>query len=74
MGMNVGIAMGVTGLAGVIYLMNVEVALGILGMIPYSTMANYDLVVIPLFVLMGCFASHSGLTKEMFQSISVILG
>lgn len=74
MGMNVGIAMALVGFAGSVYLINFEAALGILGMIPYSTMASYDLVVIPLFVLMGHFASLSGLTSEMFQGISVILG
>lgn len=74
MGMNVGIAMALVGFVGTIYLVNFNAALGILGMVPYSTMASYDLVVIPLFVLMGHFASISGLTSEMFQGINVILG
>ena len=35
---------------------------------------NYDLVVIPLFLLMGQFATHGGLSSALFRFVSAFLG
>lgn len=40
----------------------------------YSRLSNYDLAVIPLFVLMGQFATHGGLSRLIFQCASAFLG
>jgi tripartite ATP-independent transporter DctM subunit len=38
----------------------------------WSSVANYDLSVIPLFILMGLLAAEGGLSKDLFKGISVL--
>ena len=40
----------------------------------YARLSNYDLAVIPLFVLMGQFATHGGLSKALFRCASAFIG
>ena len=40
----------------------------------YSRLSNYDLAVIPLFVLMGQFATHGGLSRSIFRCASAFIG
>ena len=38
----------------------------------WSNMANYDLSVVPLFVLMGFLASQANLSRDLFQGMSAL--
>lgn len=38
----------------------------------WNSVANYDLSVIPLFILMGLLAAEGGLSKDLFKGISVL--
>ncbi len=40
----------------------------------WSVVSNYDLSVVPLFILMGHLAAVSGLSRDLFQGISAIVG
>ena len=40
----------------------------------YSRLSNYDLAVIPLFVLMGQFATHGGLSRAIFHCAAAFIG
>lgn len=40
----------------------------------YSRLSNYDLVVVPLFVLMGQFATQGGLSRALFQCAAAFIG
>ncbi len=40
----------------------------------WNTVANYDLSVVPLFVLMGFLASQSNLSRDLFQGINALCG
>lgn len=40
----------------------------------YARLSNYDLAVIPLFMLMGQFATHGGLSKSLFKFASAFMG
>ena len=40
----------------------------------YARLSNYDLAVIPLFMLMGQFATHGGLSKALFKFAAAFLG
>ena len=33
--------------------------------VPLSVLTDYNLSVIPMFILMGAFASHSGMSREL---------
>jgi C4-dicarboxylate transporter, DctM subunit len=40
----------------------------------YARLSNYDLAVIPLFMLMGQFATHGGLSRSLFRFAAAYLG
>lgn len=40
----------------------------------WSNMANYELSVVPLFVLMGYLASHANLSRDLFQGVNALVG
>jgi tripartite ATP-independent transporter DctM subunit len=48
-----------------------KVALSILGTTAFEAIREYTYAVIPLFVLMGCFMSHSGVAKDLFNAMNV---
>ncbi|MCK0509599.1 TRAP transporter large permease [Aromatoleum buckelii] len=64
----VGIAMGVVGVLGFGVLSGVGPALNLLANVPLSVVTDYNLSVIPMFILMGAFASSSGMSQELFHS------
>ncbi len=66
LGVPVGIGLSVVGFAGFAAVSGLQPALGILRIVPYATFSNYGLIVIPLFILMGNFAFHSGLSADLF--------
>jgi tripartite ATP-independent transporter DctM subunit len=72
----IGIAMFCVGAAGYVYLTdgNVNALLNSLKNLAFARLSNYDLVVIPLFLLMGQFATHGGLSKALFRFVSAFLG
>lgn len=40
----------------------------------YARLSNYDLAVIPLFMLMGQFATHGGLSRALFRTTANFIG
>jgi tripartite ATP-independent transporter DctM subunit len=40
----------------------------------FARLSNYDLIVIPLFLLMGQFATHGGLSRSLFRFVSAFMG
>ncbi len=42
--------------------------------LPYDTFSNYSLSILPLFLLMGQFATHGGLSKSIFSAVESWLG
>jgi tripartite ATP-independent transporter DctM subunit len=40
----------------------------------YSTFSNYSLSIIPMFLLMGQFATHSGMSRALFKAAEAWLG
>jgi C4-dicarboxylate transporter, DctM subunit len=72
----IGIAMFIVGFGGYLYLTggNLAALLNSLKNLAYARLSNYDLVVIPLFLLMGQFATHGGLSKALFRFVGAFLG
>jgi tripartite ATP-independent transporter DctM subunit len=46
----------------------------VLGSQPFATVFPYTLSVIPLFVMMGVFAAHAGLSRSLYQAIYSLIG
>ena len=72
----IGMAMFAVGAGGYVYLSdgNMLPLLNSLKNLAYARLSNYDLVVIPLFLLMGQFATHGGLSRALFRCVSAFIG
>jgi len=70
----VGMAMGLVGVSGFAYLVNGDAALKIIGHTSMRTVTDYTFGVIPMFLLMGAFVSHSGMSRELFRAANAFLG
>ncbi|MEJ2432160.1 MAG: TRAP transporter large permease [Pseudolabrys sp.] len=71
----VGIAMGTVGVLGFGYMIgDITPALKILSQSPIRTATAAEFAVIPLFLLMGAFASASGMSRELFRASNTFLG
>ena len=70
----VGMAMGLVGVSGFAYLSGSGPALKIVGHTTMRTVTDFNFAVVPLFLLMGVFASTSGMSRELFRSANAFLG
>ncbi|WP_187969043.1 TRAP transporter large permease [Aquibium microcysteis] len=64
----IGFAMGIAGVAGFAAVSGWKPGLNLLMNSPLRTASDYTLSVIPMFVLMGVFASASGMSRELFRA------
>jgi C4-dicarboxylate transporter DctM subunit len=74
LGVPIAFAMAIAGLAGYAYIVNPSVAFNLLPRDIFEQFASYPLSVIPMFVMMGCYAFASGIGKRLFDTAYVILG
>ncbi|TDK48088.1 TRAP transporter large permease [Antarcticimicrobium luteum] len=74
LGLPVAVSMGVIGTLGYWYLNGWMGASYILGSSPFESIFPYSFSVIPLFVMMGVFASHAGLSRSLFNVINAYIG
>ena len=68
LGVRVFLAAAIVGLLGLIALLGGEAGAGMAGTVPHSKSAAYELSVLPMFILIGYFAFHAGLTDALFDS------
>ena len=78
--MPVGLAMVAVGIAGNYALslaapyLRFEPYLAQFKTLLWGTVANYDLSVVPLFVLMGYLASEANLSRDLFRGVNALFG
>ncbi len=71
----IGAAMAFTGFLGVWYMRGTPAPpLSQLKTLTYDTFSSYSLSIVPLFLLMGQFATKSGMSAALFQAASDWLG
>ena len=70
----IGVTMAVVGVGGFAAIAGWAPAVKLLASEPAATMANLDLAVIPLFMLMGSLAATSGLAKDIFETAEALVG
>jgi tripartite ATP-independent transporter DctM subunit len=70
----IGMAMGLVGVAGFGYLTSAGPALKIVGHTTMRTVTDWNFAVVPLFLLMGSFATTSGMSRELFRAANAFLG
>ena len=67
-GAHIGVALGLAGFLGILLSVGPDAAFAQLTAIPFGTTNSFSLAVIPLFILMGSFATASGITTDLFKS------
>lgn len=70
----IAIALGGISLIGLAIIRGPTAALGIFGNLPMEFGASWQLSTIPMFLLMGSVAYHSGMTSSLFQAARLWLG
>jgi C4-dicarboxylate transporter, DctM subunit len=70
----VGIAMGVAGVIGFGLLAGFPPAMAMMASEASNAFASLDLATIPLFVLMGSFASAAGLSEDLYRLAYALVG
>jgi tripartite ATP-independent transporter DctM subunit len=73
-GTPIAVALAGSGMLG-IYLVTGDAAkvLGIISLAPYSSVADYALTTIPMFILMAYFSASSGLARDLYAAASAWL-
>jgi C4-dicarboxylate transporter DctM subunit len=74
LGMPVAFAMALVGFAGFAYLSSPGAAFTTLSHDIFSQFSSYSLSVIPMFILMGCFAYASGISKRLYSTAYTWVG
>jgi C4-dicarboxylate transporter DctM subunit len=70
----IGIAMALVGVGGFAAIAGWSPALNLLAISPVRTVTDYNLSLIPMFILMGVLATASGMSKELFRAGHAWLG
>lgn len=74
LGMPIGFAMAVAGSAGLYLVGGGTAVLGILTSTPYSTVSVFELLTIPMFLLMGELVLRSGIADDLFRAVAAWVG
>jgi tripartite ATP-independent transporter DctM subunit len=69
----IAIAMVAIAFLGVWFLFGLQPAIGVLANTPYEFVASWTLSAVPMFLLMGFVAFHSGLTAGLFDAAKLFL-
>ena len=72
-GVPVAVSMGLVGIVGMYLAVGDLFAIGQLRSLPFATVNEYGLAVLPMFVLMGVLAEASGITTELFKAADLWL-
>lgn len=72
--MPIGAGMALIGFAGLWYLVSSSAAFAKLAIVPFQTVSNYELAVLPLFLLMAHVVFSTGMGRDMFNLAAKWLG
>jgi tripartite ATP-independent transporter DctM subunit len=74
LGVPIAVALAGSGMVG-IWLITGDLAkvLNIVGLVPFSSVADYQLTTIPMFILMAYFSASSGLARDLYAAAAAWL-
>ena len=71
---HIGMAMLLSGSIGYVFVAGFDPLMSYFKTAAYARFSVYDLSVVPLFLLMGQFATHGGLSRALFQAGNAMIG
>lgn len=74
LGVHAGIALIIVGFAGFAFIGGIDPALANMALVPWAKANNYTFAVIPLFLLMSSFVTHSGIGREAYDTARAWMG
>ncbi len=73
-GVPVGFALVISGATGLYVLGGLNMVLGIMNTAPLSAASTYELITVPMFLLMAEFVIVSGVADDLFKAASTLVG
>jgi tripartite ATP-independent transporter DctM subunit len=70
----VAIAMGIVGVVGLAATSGAQTAGFMLGRTAFEAVFPYSLSIVPLFIAMGVFAGHAGLSRALYGFVTTLVG
>lgn len=70
----VAVAMGIVGAFGFFWLQGWDGLAYVMGTSPFESVIPYSLSTVPLFVMMGVFATYAGLSRQLYDAAYAFLG
>jgi tripartite ATP-independent transporter DctM subunit len=65
----IGLAMALVGSLGILHLQGFKQAFGVMGTVPYETVAYYSMAALPLFVLMGVIVGNTSIGEDLYYAV-----
>jgi C4-dicarboxylate transporter, DctM subunit len=69
-GLEIALALGLTGLVGLLYLKGWTVGLSVVGSVAWSNATSFSFVAVPLFVFMSAVLLHSGIGHSLYTAVA----
>ena len=73
-GVPIAFSMGIVGFFGLVGMIGWDPSLAMVAGVTMETGLDYGLSVVPLFILMGNFVTHAGLSDELYAASNAWLG
>jgi len=73
-GVHIGIALAISGFLGITFITGFQQAVSMNVTAFYHKISNPSLITLPLFILMGYLASGGGISRNLFESLTLWLG
>jgi tripartite ATP-independent transporter DctM subunit len=70
-GIPIAFSLGTSGFIGLWWIMGFNKAVNMCATLSYSTVSNFTFAVIPLFILMGMLVTHTGMSKNIYDTFSM---
>ncbi len=74
LGIPIGAAMALSAFTGIVMLYGVDTAFFMVGEVVTEIGFNYELCIIPLFILMGNLATRAGMSGELYEGCASLFG
>jgi tripartite ATP-independent transporter DctM subunit len=65
----IGLTMALVGSLGILFLQGFKQTFGVMGTVPYETVAYYPMAALPLFVLMGVIVGNTSIGEDLYYAV-----
>ncbi|MBU0944885.1 MAG: TRAP transporter large permease [Proteobacteria bacterium] len=74
LGVHIGVALGMVGIVGMVSIVGFEASMKSATDTIYHKLSSFELITIPLFILMGYLASSGGISSSVFEALNRWVG